>query len=139
MDPLIPQGLTLPLDHLKRMQDQVTSAYPEEACGLIAGIEGISLAVYPITNELHSPVRFRLDPQEQLEAFMDIEAKGWDVLAVYHSHPRGPESPSQTDIDEFAYPGILYLIWSLEGLTWQCRGYEIEGTEISEISLTIIS
>ena len=78
----------------------------------------------PITNELHSPVRFRMDPAEQLQAFLQFESQGLDLLAIYHSHPNGPPHPSPTDIAEFTYPGVLYLILSPGPSGWQVREFE---------------
>ena len=63
-----------------------------------------------------------MDPEEELKAFISVEEKGWDILAVYHSHPHGIDHPSATDIDELTFPGIIYLIWyqnaNRMGLPW---------------------
>ena len=116
------------------MRAAVSARVPEEACGLLAGrIEAevySALAVFPITNVLHSPVRYRMDPTEQLAAFDEIDARGWELVAIYHSHPTGPEGPSATDIGEAYYPEVVYLIWSLNGNEWQCRGYTIQSGEV---------
>ena len=55
--------------------------YPDEACGLLAGKacpeqsrrDGRVEKVYQMTNAAHSPVTYRLDPEEQYRAFMEIE------------------------------------------------------------------
>jgi proteasome lid subunit RPN8/RPN11 len=131
--------MNLHFEHWKFMQQKVAESYPLEACGLVAGIHAVSCAVYPVTNELRSPVRYRFDPQEQVEAFMDIEAHGWELLAIYHSHPNGPELPSQTDVEEFAYPGVLSLIWFIGRSGWQCRSFLIAKSQIIESPLKIIA
>ena len=105
------------------MEADVIARSPEEACGLIAGEGDQSRLVLPITNILHDVFRFRLDPEEELRAFILIEEYGWDVLAVYHSHPHGIDHPSRTDIGELTFPGIIYLIWYQHAKQWFCRGY----------------
>jgi proteasome lid subunit RPN8/RPN11 len=103
-----------------------SACLPEEACGLIGGTADKALVAQPITNELHSPVRFRMDPAEQLQAFLQFESQGLDLLAIYHSHPNGPPHPSPTDIEEFLYPGVLYLILSPGPPGWQVRELEYQ-------------
>ena len=44
---------------------------------------------------------------------IDFEDAGLKLAAIYHSHPRGPETPSPTDIACAIYPDSVYLIVSL--------------------------
>lgn len=90
---------------------------PEEACGLLGGSfqtgAGVQAqVVLPVANTLHSPVRFRMDPEEQLKAFYWLDEHALDLVGIFHSHPSGPEHPSATDLTEFAYPGVFTLILS---------------------------
>jgi proteasome lid subunit RPN8/RPN11 len=131
---------------------------PFESCGLIAGrASGLprggseAVQVISVTNVLHSRVRFRMDPVQQLKAFNQIEEQGLELLAIYHSHPDGPATPSATDVSEAAYPGVVHLIWSKSGerlgerLTepvaeqWNCRGFLIAGGRVSEVAIRILS
>ncbi len=109
---------------------------PEEACGLIGGREGKGELAIEITNELHSPTRFRMLPIEQFRAFMRFEAEQLDLLAIYHSHPNGPPGPSATDAAEFNYPGVLYLILSPSGGGWQVRAFRFEDGAFTEVELS---
>lgn len=125
---------------LEEMRRHVEQMRPEEACGLLHGKGRLVTGVAPITNELHSPVQFRMAPVEMLSAFQHMDQLGEDLLGIYHSHPTGPAVPSPTDIAEFAYPGVLYLIWSpLEGEEWQVRGFAIEGQRFLEVPLELPS
>ncbi len=119
------------------MHHHVAAEAPLEACGLVAGQERQSLAVFPVTNELHSPTAYRFAPQEQLDLFLRLEKEGWDLLAIYHSHPAGPQMPSQTDVAQAAYPDSVYLIWSKIDADWQCRGFIIETGQVTEIPIKI--
>lgn len=120
------------------MLADVIKRAPIEACGIVAGRRGQSEKIYKITNILNSPNKYRMAPEEQLEAFNEIEQMSLIMLAIYHSHPEGPDSPSQTDISEFYYPGIYSLIWSQKKRDWVCRGYKIEHSEVSEIQILIL-
>lgn len=130
-------GLRITPGQWAQMKEHVEQQSPEEACGLIAGVDSLAHEVIAVTNALHSPVRFRMDKLEQFNAFQHIEAQGWDLLAIYHSHPRGPEGPSATDIAEAYYPEALQLIWSRTGGVWLCRCFRIAGGRVSEIPLHI--
>lgn len=133
-----PSGsLELKQEHWVKMLDHVCKLAPQEACGLIAGLEDIACEVIPITNTLHSPVRYRMHPQEQLDAFNHIEAHGSELLGIYHSHPAGPAVPSATDVAEAAYPGVIHLIWSRSSGAWQCRAFIIEEDQVQEVALDI--
>ena len=109
----------------------------EEACGLIGGKQGDSLKIFPVTNSLHSPTRFRMDASEQVKALMEIERNGWELLAIYHSHLLGPGNPSETDTAEFAYPGVSYLIFNLSENSQVLRGFQMIAGEWIEIPVMI--
>lgn len=117
------RGLTLNKSHWLQMEDDVKGRAPEEACGIILGVENQSRIVIPITNILHSPSRFRMEPQEQLDAFLLAEEMNLEILAIYHSHPQGIDKPSMTDFKELTYPDIFNLIWYSRDDLWNCRGY----------------
>ena len=134
----MPEEILLSLDHWQQMRRHVHDCLPEEACGLIAGKENRSVLVFQVENELHSPVYFRMKPQEQIKSFLEMERKGLDLIAIYHSHPTGPYYPSETDRNEFAYPGSVYLIWSFLGSNWNARGFQMKDHQFNEISLQVL-
>ncbi len=125
------------------MVDQVEAADPEEACGLLAGRfepggSDCVEAVLPITNRIHSPVRFFMDPVEQLAAFNWIESQGLELIGIYHSHPAGPPVPSVTDLGEYSYPGVIYLIWFRADQGWQVNAFAINQGDYVEITLDLV-
>jgi proteasome lid subunit RPN8/RPN11 len=120
-------------EHWKIMLADVLERNSEEACGIVAGIDGTSCAVFPVTNVLHSPVRFLMDPEEQLNVFNKIEDQDWQMVAIYHSHLQGPKSPSQTDINEAYYPEVINLIWSNTTGDWICRGFWIVKGQVKSV------
>ncbi len=118
------------------MLAHLAACLPEEGCGLLGGIQGKCSLLRPVTNELHSSTGFRMNPQEQLQAFLHLEEMGLDLLAVFHSHPQGPTIPSATDVSEFAYPGVISLICVPSAADWTVRGFAIDGEQVTEITLT---
>lgn len=130
-------GLKLTTRHWELMRADVIAKLPQEACGLVAGREDTALVIFPITNELHSSVRFRMDPVEQLRAFQWIDDQDLELTGIYHSHPNGPEGPSLTDIAEAYYPDVVYLIWSPGPRGWRCKGFRIRKGTITEIEVQL--
>ena len=55
---------------------------------------------------------YEVDP-DTLARMIDFEDAGLELVAIYHSHPRGPETPSPIDIARATYPDSVYLIVSL--------------------------
>jgi proteasome lid subunit RPN8/RPN11 len=133
-------GIHLEQTHWHLMEADVNAKCPEEACGLVIGTGNDSKLVVPVTNILHSPVKFRMDPQEELNAFYLAEQNGWDILAIYHSHPQGKGEPSPTDMAELSFPGTIYLIWYYEFNDWRCRGFLMYPGEVpKEVPVRIIA
>ncbi len=139
MIPDPPQVMRLTAVDWQWMLEEVVQHEPEEACGLLAGQDQRVLQVIPVTNVLHSPQQYRLDPLEQLQAFNLIDSRGWELLGIYHSHPTGPSYPSQTDIDQAYYPESIYLIWFKKADVWSCCAYRIDQNDFHEIHLIIES
>ena len=131
-------GIYITSEHWMQMEVDVSAKTPEEACGIVAGERNRSRLIIPVTNILHDAYRFRMAPEEQLKAFLLVEDKGWDILAIYHSHPYGINSPSVTDYNELTFPGIIYLIWYRDANNWQCRGYLMQSqTGTGEVPVII--
>ena len=117
------QGLYIHVEHWAQMEADVSSRADEEACGFVAGEGQYSRLVIPVTNSLHSPTRFRMQPDEELKALLLMEDRGLELLAVYHSHPHGISEPSITDHAELTLPCTVYLIWYEAECVWHCRGF----------------
>jgi [CysO sulfur-carrier protein]-S-L-cysteine hydrolase len=138
VDPLDENGIWLPARLWKQMRGDVEAHLPQEACGLVGGLQRRALQVYPATNVLHSPVSYRMEAGEQVRIILGLEKLGWDLLAIYHSHPAGPDHPSPTDLAEAAYPEAVYLIWFPQASEWDCRGYLIRDGQYNEIPVQVV-
>ena len=86
---------------------------PNECCGYLRAREGRVEEVFRATNERRSPYGYHLDSSSLLAA-NELDDEGFEV-GIYHSHPRSPAEPSQTDINLAHYPHWTYLIVSLDG------------------------
>ena len=93
-----------------------------EICGVLGGKRGSELsepvvdAVYPVDNVADAPrTRYELDPEGQLRAIETLEDRGETLVGFYHSHPRGPPVPSETDVDSATWTGASYVIVALGG------------------------
>ncbi len=86
---------------------------PNECCGYVRARGGRAEEVLRARNERSSPYGYELDPRSLLAA-NELDDEGYEV-AIYHSHPRSPAEPSQTDINLAHYPHWTYLIVSLAG------------------------
>ncbi|HVP21959.1 MAG TPA: M67 family metallopeptidase [Anaerolineaceae bacterium] len=129
------QSISLSASDLRTIIDHARSVLPEEACGFVAGQGRTARAILPVTNRLHSQVRFEMEPQQQFKAMLWIEENGLEILAIYHSHPGGPGVPSQTDIAEFYFPEALCLIVSPVGSEWQARAFQIDQDRFEELTV----
>lgn len=93
------------------------SKRPEEACGLIGGLDVNGIReirkVYFLTNIDHTNEHFSLDPKEQLKAVQDMRTNGIRPLGNWHSHPETPSRSSQEDIRLAFDRNASYLILSL--------------------------
>ncbi len=118
--------------------EHLMAEYPLEGCGLLAGNDGRVTAVYPITNILHSPTAYEMEPVQQIKTILQIEKNNEELIAIYHSHPNGPSTPSETDITAAYYPDSVYLIVSLQDVQKpHMRGFYIVAGNVTELTVKI--
>ena len=84
---------------------------PNECCGYMRIDDGWVAEVWRSKNGRASPYGYELDAGSLLAANnLDWDGHG---VGIYHSHPKSPAEPSQTDINLAQYPHWHYLIVSL--------------------------
>jgi len=130
--------ILIPKSIWHQMQQHVEEEAPLEACGILGGQEYKATHLIPVHNIYKSQTRFKMDPQAQLEAFNQLESKSCDLIAIYHSHPRGNSYPSKEDIDQAFYPDAVQLIWSVHSIYWRCCAYFIKNRMVEEIEVRIL-
>lgn len=114
---------------LERTLRHLRSELPREGVGLWAGRGGRVERVVPLPNVHERPqLAYTADPGALLRGIRDLEREGLELLAIYHSHPRGPASPSSSDRMQ-AYWRVPYVIFALE--SGEVRAYNLpEGEEV---------
>ena len=107
---------------------------PKECCGYARVDDGRVAEVVRSRNLRDSKYGYELDPQSLLAA-NDLDDEGHGVI-VYHSHPRSPGEPSQTDINLAHYPHWRYVIVSLAGEP-TVRAWRIADGRVEEEDVTV--
>jgi len=132
------------------MLAQAKSERPLECCGLLAGIIvpadpsgttgplGVVLRRYPLLNAARSGVLFESDPRSMFDAVRDIDGRGWQILAVYHSHPTSAPIPSKTDLERNYDPAVMNLIISLRDPEPLVRAWWLTAEEFHEAAWEIV-
>jgi proteasome lid subunit RPN8/RPN11 len=109
------------------------NTFPDECCGLIASVEGAIRFAYPLTNVNPSPTSFTVDPEEHFGAMSHAENQGWEISGVFHSHPSGQPTPSETDVAVALDPDWVHLITG----GGQISAFRIRRGEIEKVELRI--
>ena len=129
--------MRIPANIYDELLEHAREEAPNECCGLIGGTDGVAKTIYRARNAEASPLRYNLDPQDQFRIMTEMEERGEELSAIYHSHTESPAYPSQTDINLAAYPDTLYLIVSLAEGEKELRGYNIKDGEVTEVDLQV--
>jgi proteasome lid subunit RPN8/RPN11 len=111
---------------------------PNECCGLVASSNGDAVRVYRAANAEHSPVKYVVDPRDQIRIQNDIDRNGWDLGAIYHSHTRTEPFPSQTDVNLARnWPDPIYVIVGVAGDHADVRAFRIVDGTVTETALEV--
>ena len=125
--------LTLAPEALAAIAAHAETTYPDECVGLLLGRldEGRKtvLAVYQAENRWQGQVtlaetddptsrrdRFYLDPRDYLRADREAQARGLELVGVYHSHPDDAAVPSERDrvgAQAIGGPSFAFVIQSV--------------------------
>jgi proteasome lid subunit RPN8/RPN11 len=107
-------------------------AAPRECCGLIGGSpEGAAQSIYRARNVADdSLVTYEAAPEDLFSAQRQMRARGEELIAIYHSHPRSSDpQPSATDVRLAYYPSAVYFIVGLGDDQPRLRAFRITESE----------
>ena len=111
--------LILAGDLIDQLDREAREAFPEECCGLIAGLarEGdiVALSLHPARNRAGRPDRFEIDPAEQFRLLRALRGTERRAIGCYHSHPNGRPGPSVQDRAGAGEAGFVWLIAAIAG------------------------
>lgn len=135
--------LWLAQDVLQGMLEHAQRTWPEECVGLLWGdTHNITHSIthnitrqQPLPNIAAEPQqRYLADPQALLQALQQGEAQGQQLQAIYHSHPRGPMTPSKIDLEHQHYRVPQLIIVPQPGIV---RAFDLTGDSYLERSLIV--
>jgi proteasome lid subunit RPN8/RPN11 len=140
----------LPRRYAEEMIAHAREEAPNECCGILAGEGGRVLRLYRAINAERSPYRFDIDSRDLYRIHAEVEALGWEFVAIYHSHPESEAYPSPTDVamarlpgsgeNVDLWPGAVYFIVSLiDPDAPRIRAFRIEKGAVVEEALELIA
>jgi len=120
---------------------------PDEACGLLLGPmvagpdgsvpSGRVTEARPCGNADASARTYTVDPKDLLRAMRDAEARGDEIVGVWHSHTHTDAYPSDTDVRQAVDPAWIYVIVSLKHGDPMLRAYRIADATITELAVEL--
>jgi len=117
---------------------QARAEAPDECCGLVGTRDGEAVRLLKLRNAAASPLRYEIDPKDQLRAFDELDDAGLDLGIIYHSHTRSAPEPSQTDINLARYPDSLYMIVGVAGPDDDVRLWRIADGQVAQAPFEVV-
>jgi len=136
-----PGILELPGKIVKQIMAQAQQQDHSEICGLISlSTTDRRLQYYPIDNVSDQPARrFEMSPEQQVQCMRHMRENNESLLAIVHSHPDAPAIPSATDIAEIGYPGVFYIVVSLDNRgVLDMRAFSMQSGDMRPVELHYI-
>lgn len=123
----------------QQMVEHCLAELPYEACGLLGGTPDPAEAtvLYPTRNVAESARLYTVDPLQHLKADRDAEARGLQLLGVFHSHTHTEAYPSPTDVAQAPDPEWHYVLVSLNYADPVVRSFRIVDGEITEEQVVV--
>ena len=110
-----------------------------ECCGLLAGRDRVVSLVLSAKNALQSANAYEIAPEELFALFRRMRSEGLEHLGIYHSHPKGENSPSPLDLERAFYPDAAYLIISTNpAAACPVRAFRMAQGRARELALEIV-
>lgn len=112
---------------------------PDECCGMIGAREGRATSLYRARNAEASPLRYVVHPQDQFKIMEQMDERGEELGAIYHSHTKSPAYPSQTDVNlAEGWPDPLYVVCSIaDPGSPDVRAFAIRDGGVEEVALDV--
>ena len=119
---------------LAAMREGAAKTPAQECCGLLAGRDGIISEIFPARNAHPNPATgYEIALRELFQLMREMRARDLRLLGIYHSHPRGENRPSRSDIAQAFYPDTPYIILSpLKDARQPVRAFLIRDGQVEE-------
>lgn len=124
-------------DILAAMREEAAKTPVQECCGLLAGRDEIITEIFPATNAHSRPaIAYEIAFLELFRVMKKIREEKLQLLGIYHSHPRGKNVPSATDIERAFYLDTPYFILSpLADAPHPVRAFLIRDGKVTELQI----
>lgn len=124
--------ITFPEPIHRAVREHAKAGVPEEVVGVLAGsyddTRSTVTRAYRASNAAAEPTtRYSIAPDEELELLERIDDAGLECVGFYHSHPRGPSTPSETDARLAAWKGYSYVIVSVASGASELKSWRWDG------------
>jgi proteasome lid subunit RPN8/RPN11 len=129
--------LYIPKEIFDEMLSHCKEAYPNEACGILAGKGDEVSKVYKMSNIEKSSVSYFMDSKEQFKVMKDMRENNLLMSAIFHSHPSSPAYPSAKDVSLAFYEDSIYVIVSLSEKKPVVKGFSIREGAVKEIRISV--
>lgn len=134
-------GMRISKGDLDRLICHAESSLPLESAALLFGrIESnviLVTRVEPVDNVLKSSVAFEVDPMVEYRLLLDAEARGEEMIGIFHSHP-APPMPSKQDLRNMDLNPVVWLIASKTTGRWKSRAFLLDNMKLAEVSLIVV-
>jgi proteasome lid subunit RPN8/RPN11 len=134
-------ALLVPQAMVDAILAQARAEYPNEACGVIIGRNGIAERLKPMFNAAASPTFYEFDPKDLLSLYREVDDNDEEIVVIYHSHTETEAYPSRTDISYAGEPGAHYVLVSIReeiAPATEFRSYRIIDGAVTEEQVEII-
>ena len=116
---------------------------PLESVALLFGVIKEHLVVVTriecVRNESDkAATSFSVNPEEEYQLLIDAEARGEELVGIFHSHPAVP-MPSSSDLDNMRLNPVVWLIASKTSGSWSSKGFVLDDSVAVEISIMIMA
>ncbi|MFI6319836.1 Mov34/MPN/PAD-1 family protein [Nonomuraea sp. NPDC050556] len=131
--------LTISQDLVDKIVAHARADHPDEACGVIAGRDGVPSRFVQMENAERSPTFYRFDSLEQLRVWREMDDRDEEPVVIYHSHTATEAYPSRTDVTYASEPNAHYVLVSTrEPDDHEFRSYRILDGVVTEEEVKII-
>jgi [CysO sulfur-carrier protein]-S-L-cysteine hydrolase len=120
---------------IRKLEGIAKGALPNESCAFLLGHNDKVKEILEVRNSDESPVTFRIESKDLLNAYYLAESKGLQVIAIFHSHPTKPW-PSSTDVKFMEINPIVWVIYSTTD--GQLKAFIHDDDLVKEVHIRII-
>jgi proteasome lid subunit RPN8/RPN11 len=130
--------LKLSQDHYDAMVAHARRDHPDEACGVIAGRDGVPERFLAMINAARSPTFYEFDSADLLALYQEMDERDEEPVVIYHSHTATEAYPSRTDIKYANEPQAHYVLVSTrDPETAEVRSFRIVEGKVEEEPVTV--